>query len=206
MRHISAAIQKYRPGPEKLAVDPLQAKVEPLEKIWEGIRKKKENSDQVSLNPKDETITSQICAGNLERIAELTHISPRAAKCLSRMKGPDLFLNGVTTLEPDAAKQLFQWQGNWICLNGVKRLSPAVARHLFRWKGNWISLNNLAEFPPELAKHLLKWEGRQLELMGLECDQDEAGKKTLKYLSLWETTGGKLFVTDKIRKEIDGLM
>jgi hypothetical protein len=206
IRHISAAIQKYRPSPEKLAVDPLQAKVEPLEKIWERIRQKKETGGHRSLNPKDQTITNQICAGNFERIAELTSISPRTAKCLARMKGPDLFLNGIATLEPEAAKQLFQWQGNWICLNGVKSLPPATAQHLFKWKGNWISLNNLHDFPPQMAKHLLKWEGQQLELMGLKYSHNEAGQKTLKYLALWETTGGKLFVSDKVRKEMDALM
>ncbi len=206
MRHISAAIQKYRPSPDKLAVDPLQSKVLPLEKIWQQVRKKKVEKEQISLNPKDNLIINQICAGNFERIAELTSLSPAAARCLSRMKGSDLFLNGLTTLAPDAAKQLFQWPGNWIGLNGVQQLSPAAAQYLFKWKGNWISLNSLNEFPPELALYLLKWEGQQLELMGLDYTKNEANQKTLKYLALWETTGGKLFVTDKIRQEMESLM
>jgi|GEM_PF-881359 len=208
VRHISAAIQKYRPSPENLAVDPLQSKVQPLEKIWEQISQKKNTKDkaQIALNPKNEIIETQICSGNLARIAELTSISPAAAGCLSRMSGADLFLNGLTTLSPDAAKQLFKWQGNWICLNGVKDLSPAAAKFLFKWKGSWISLNSLDELPPELAMYLLKWEGQQLELMGLKYNKNEATQKTLKYLALWETTGGKLYVTDEIRKEMERLM
>jgi len=211
-RHINAAIQKYRPGPDKLAVDPQQSKMQPLEMIWQEVQKKEQvsdnpdNKEQFALNPKDKVIINQMCSGNFARIAELTNISSRAARCLSRMKGSDLFLNGLSTLSTDAAQQLFQWQGNWICLNGVKSLSPAAAQYLFKWKGNWISLNSLNEFPPELAIYLLKWEGQQLELMGLKYTKNEANQKTLKYLALWETTGGKLFVSDKIRQEMDGLI
>jgi hypothetical protein len=206
MRHISAAIQKYRPSPEKLAIDPLQSNPQPLETIWQQVKKKADNQAQISLNPKDEIIMKLICAENYDHLAELTSISPNAARCLTRMKGSDLFLNGLTTLSPDAAKQLFQWPGNWICLNGVKQLSPATAQYLFKWKGQWISLNSLDQFPPELAMHLLKWEGQQLELMGLKYSNDKAGQKTLKYLALWVTTGGKLFVSDKVRQEMENFM
>ncbi len=212
MRHLDAAIQKYRPGPDKLAVDPQHSNLQPLEKIWQQLLEKapaggnKEKNAHSALNPKDKVIVNQICSGNFERIAELSNISSRAARCLSRLKGSDLFLNGLMTLSPDAAQQLFQWQGHWICLNGVKTLSPAAAQYLFKWKGDWISLNSLTEFPPELAKYLLKWEGQQLELMGLKSNKNETHQKTLKYLALWETTGGKLFVPDKIRQEMKSLM
>jgi len=57
-----------------------------------------------------------------------------------------------------------------------------------------------------MAKQLLKWEGQQLELMGLKYTEDDATRKTLKYLALWETTGGKLFVTDQVRQKINSLM
>ena len=180
--------------------------MQPLEKIWQQVKNQKYQLEQISLNAGDEQVLNEICAGNFKRIAELTSISPDAAKCLSQMEGSDLFLNSVTTLSPEAAKQLFQWQGNWICLNGVKELSPAAAEYLFKWKGSWLSLNSLHEFPPELAQHLLKWEGQQLELMGLNLNKNEEDQKTLKYFALWETTGGKLYVTDKIRKKIENLM
>jgi hypothetical protein len=205
MRHISAAIQKYRPAPDKLAIDPMQTELKPLERIWEQIGQTKTAAVTKGVNPQDEIIANQICNGNYERIAELTRITTGTATCLARMKGPDLFLNGVTTLSADAAKRLFQWRGNWICLNGLKDLSQTAAQYLFRWKGNWISLNSLAAFPPELAQHLLKWEGQQLELMGLKHSGGKTDKKMLKYLALWETTGGKLFVPEKIRQELKQL-
>jgi hypothetical protein len=204
-RHISAALQQYRPSADKLAVNLREDKITPLETIWQQAsskKSKKSTSEQISMNTKDEQIATEICSGNLKRIAELTRISADTARCLSRMKGSELFLNAVTQLLPDAAQELFQWQGHWICLNGVKDLSPAAAKYLFKWKGNWISLNGLAEFRPELAEHLLKWEGQQLELMGLKYNKSEAEQKTLKFLALWETTGGKLFVPDEIRKEM----
>ena len=174
------------------------------EKIRIGALKKK--NEQFVLNPKDKLIINQVCSGNFERIAELTNISGSAAKCLSKMKGSNLPLNGLMTLSPETAQPLIKWQGNWICLNGVKNLSPAVAQYLFKWKGNWISLNSLNDFPPELTMYLLKWEGQQLELMGLKYNNTPANQKTLKYLALWETTGGKLFVTDEIRQKMASLM
>jgi hypothetical protein len=202
MKHINAAIQKYSLSPDKLAVDPLQARLQPLERIWQQVSMEKEKQIRLSMNLKNEIIGEQICEGNLARAAELTSISSRTAHCLSRMKGSDLFLNGLKTLTPDAAKQLFQWQGNWICLNGVSQLSESVARLLFKWKGNMISLNGLNEFPPDLAKYLPKWEGQQLELMGLEYNKSKPHKKTMKYLALWESAGKKLYVPEQIRPKM----
>lgn len=205
-RHISAAINQYRPSADKLAINLEDEKLTPLESIWQQASNKKNKTisanGQISPNTKNEQIAAEICSGNFERTSELTSISAETAKCLSRLKGSDLFLNAVTQLPPDAARELFQWQGNWICLNGVKALPPAVAKYLFKWGGNWISLNGLTEFQPELAVYLLKWEGQQLELMGLKFNKTEPEQKSLKYLALWETTGGKLFVPDVIRKEI----
>lgn len=209
MRHISAAVNQYRPSADKLAVNLQDDQLMPLEIIWQqaSIRKSKKNSGtQISLNTMDDQIGYEICAGNHGRMAELTRISADTARCLSRIKGSDLFLNAVTQLPPDAAEELFQWPGNWICLNGIRELSPAVAKYLFKWKGNWISLNGLTEFQPELAEFLLKWEGQQLELMGLKYNKTDAEQKTLKYLSIWETTGGKLFVSEEIRREMGRIM
>lgn len=202
MRHIAAAIQQYRPCAEKLAVDRKTSDLPSLETIWDQIKNRKKNKGQSRYSAADKEITKEICAGNFERIAELISMSVEAAQCLAKMNGPDLFLNNLTEITPAAAKHLFQWHGNWICINGVKELSPAAAQHLFKWKGNWISLNGLTEFPPELATYLMEWEGNQLELMGLKYDKKNADQKTLKYLALWETTGGKLFISDDVRKEI----
>jgi len=205
-RHIRAAIYQYRPEAENLAVDRSETNLMPLETIWQQVKKREDKIEPVSLSPKDKQIIDEICSGNFGRIAELTAISPEAAGCLAQMKGSDLFLNGVTKLSPAAAQNLFQWQGNWIGLNGVKELSPSAAKYLFKWPGKWISLNSLTDFPPELGLYLLRWEGHQLELMGLNILHMEADPKALKFLALWEATGGKLFVPDEIRETMKRIL
>ena len=203
MRHIDAAIEKYRLSAEILAVDRENTELPPLAAIWDQIKNK---AGKVLPNNADEEIMKEICSENYERTTELTRMSAAAAQCLSKMNGSDLFLNGLTSLSPAAAEYLFQWRGSWICINGVKELSPAAAQYLFKWKGSWISLNGLAEFPPELATYLMEWEGKQIELMGLRYNKRNADQKALKYLALWETMGGKLFVSDDVRKEIERVM
>ena len=204
MRHIGAAIQKYRPSAEKLAIRRKHADPTPLETIWgQQIKGHNKNNDQAPPNGMDKEITEEICSGNYERTAELTSISDVTARCLSKKPGPDLFLNGLTALSPTAAEHLFQWRGSWICINGIKELSPAAAQHLFKWEGKWISLNGLAEFSSELATYLMEWEGNQLELMGLGYNKRNVDQKTLKYLALWEAMGGKLFIADDLRQEIE---
>ena len=206
MQHIGAAIQKYRPSAEKLAVERENTGLLPLETIWGQMKNQKMKTGKALPNVTDEEITKEICSGIYERIAELTGMSAATAQCLSKINGSDLFLNGLTTLSPAAAKYLFQWRGSWICINGIKELSPAAAQYLFKWEGNWISLNGLIEFPPELATYLMDWEGKQLELMGLRYNKENADPKALKYLALWETMGGKLFISDDVRKEIERVM
>lgn len=204
MRHIDAAIQKYRPSAEKLAIRREHVDPTPLETIWgQQVKGQKKNNDQALSNGMDQEISEEICSGNYERTAELTSMSAVTARCLSNKPGSDLFLNGLTALTPTAAEHLFQWRGSWICINGIKELSPAAAQHLFKWEGKWISLNGLAEFSPELATYLMEWEGNQLELMGLGYNKRNTNKKTLKYLALWQTMGGKLFVADDLRQEIE---
>jgi len=206
MRHIGAAIQKYRPSAEKLAVERENTDLLPLETIWDQMKNQKMKTGKALPNVPDEEITKEICSGIYERITELTGMSAATAQCLSKINGSDLFLNGLTTLSPAAAKYLFQWRGSWICINGIKELSPAAAQYLFKWEGNWISLNGLIEFPPELATYLMDWEGNQLELMGLRYNKKNADPKALKYLALWETMGGKLFISDDVRKEMERVM
>jgi hypothetical protein len=108
-----------------------------------------------------------------------------------------LFLNRLPGLTPAAAVKLCEWPGQWLCLNGVTRLPPELASRLFAWPGDWISLNGVSEVPDEAAKHLAGWKGRQLELMGLR-------KPTgIEFLAQWEASGGRLFVPDDIRREIE---
>jgi hypothetical protein len=201
MRYLNAAIQKYQPSAEKLAVNSSTTKLKPLETIWSEINNHQINRASSSLGKKDQEIFEEICSGNFKRITELSAINAKAARCLSKNSGADLFLNGLTQLSPNAAKYLFQWQGNWICLNSVKKLSPAVASYMFKWEGNWISLNGLTEFPPELALFLMEWKGNQIELMGLKYDEEKSDPRALKYLALWESMGGKLYVPEGVRNE-----
>jgi hypothetical protein len=203
MRHLSAALQKYRLSADTLAINIQNPDVQPFEVIWDQIINLKKTHEQTPIATADKEILKDICSGNVERLAELSSIPIDAAKCLSKVSGSGLFLNGVTELSPAAAKYLFQWQGNWICLNGLKKLTPETARYLFQWEGHWISLNGLTNFPPESAKYLLKWNGKQLELMGLKGDKKKSDHRALKYMARWETAGGKLFVTEEVRKEIE---
>ena len=201
-RYLNAAVSKYQPTAEKLAVDPPAGNLESLKATWNRIRREKSAVGSSLVNIQDQEITEEICSGRYQRPSQLTKISARAARCLSRMKGPALVLNDVSMLPASAAEHLFKWRGDWICLNGLKTLSPDSARCLFQWQGSWISLNGLTTFSPELARCLLKWNGQQLELMGLKPDKTISGQKVLKYLALWETSGGKLFVSDTVRKEM----
>ena len=206
MRYVNAAIQKYQLSAEKLAVDNYTSNFTTFETIWSQIQHQQPAKAHTAISDKDEEIIGEICSGDFKRIAELSTMTARAAKCLSQMNGSDLFLNGLKKLAPDEAKYLSRWPGNWICLNSVNTLSPAVARYLFKWEGSWISLNGLTEFPPELSLYLMEWKGNQLELMGLNYHKKKPDQKALKYLALWETMGGKLFVSEGVRKEMERVM
>ncbi len=206
MRHLDAAIQKFRPSAEKLAVHHDDQNLLSLKVIWQQIKRPKQDVKESAPNVRDEKIGKDICNGNYQNLTELTNLSVKTAKCLSNFNGPDLFLNSLKALSGNAARSLFEWRGNWICMNGIKKLSPSTAKYLFKWDGNWISLNGLTEFPPELAAYLMEWEGKQLELMGLQYNSKNADHKALKYLALWETMGGKLYISDTVRKEIERVL
>jgi hypothetical protein len=206
MRYLNAVIQKYRLNADKLTIDITTADLETIEAIWQRIHNQKEQVYIARENAHNQRIWKEICAGDLGRVGEMSRLSAEAAACLSVIKGADLFLNGIADLSAGAAENLVHWQGNWICLNGFKTLSPAIAMHLFQWQGHWLSLNGLSEFPSELAKLLIHWKGRQLELMGLKYQEKKPEQIGLKYLAQWEKSGGKLYVPERIRKEIDKIM
>jgi hypothetical protein len=183
-----------------------------LKSIWDGIvttnqkRFEQVTSAHLPTDDRNQKIWQEICAGNYQRKAELSALSPDAAKCLAQSGESDLFLNGLTSLTPEAAKYLFQWQGNWVCLNGLTQISSETARYLFAWNGNWLSLNGLKEVRAEAARFLVQWPGRQLELMGLELKGQPFETNTLKYLAQWKQSGGKLYVPDDVEKQIVKLM
>jgi hypothetical protein len=203
LQQMSAAAERYKMTPDKLALDLTDGQPQALEAIWERIESSRIKNSAVQSRPQNQIIAEQICQGNFGRLAELTDISAPTAKCLAGMQGSGLFLNGLTELTPAAARQLFQWKGNWICLNGLRALSPRVARDLFQWNGNWISLNGLAEFPAEIGEALLQWSGAQLELMGLQYTAESPEKIGIEFLAQWERAGGRLFVPDNVREKIE---
>jgi hypothetical protein len=102
----------------------------------------------------------------------------------------------LTELTPLAAQKLSEWPGEWLCLNGLARLDADVARHLFAWQGAWISLNGLGEMSVEAGQYVAGWRGRQLELMGLHRPL------AAEHLLQWEAAGGRLFVSDGLRRVI----
>ncbi len=205
MRHINAAIQKYRLTADNLAIDPEEAEMESLRKIWQRLSLKTKKNPFLRADLNNWYIQQEICSGNLSRIGELSKITTETARCMSEIETADLFLNNITELSPSVTKYLCRWDGKWLCLNGVNAISPSVAEYLFQWKGEWISLNGLSEFPPDRAKHLVQWQGKQLELMGLQDNIKKTDRQTLTYLVEWEKAGGRLYVPQHIRNMMDQL-
>jgi hypothetical protein len=205
MRHMNAAIEKYRPTADRLAVDMTNAQLEPLENVWEQIQTRNLQTSNDHAVSKNQVISEEVCSGTFKRVTEFSEISVEAAKCIAEMPGSDLFLNDLSEISPRAAKYLFQWKGSWLCLNGFRALSPRVANYLFQWEGGWISLNGLTEFPAEIGQILLQWQGKQLELMGLRYSENSFDKIGVEYLVQWEHSGGKLFVPQDLREKIDKL-
>jgi len=205
MRHMNTAIEKYRPTADRLAVDMTNARLEPLENIWEQIQTRKFQTSNNHASSRNGVISEQVCRGVFSEVTELSEISVETAKCIAGMPGSDLFLNELSEISPRAAKYLFQWKGSWLCLNGLKALSPRVANHLFQWDGGWISLNGLTEFPAEIGQLLLQWPGKQLELMGLRYTDHSFDNIGIEYLVRWERSGGKLFVPREVREKMDEL-
>ncbi len=196
---ITAAIDRFQPTLERLAI--ASEDVAPAQltaAVWKQIVEKYKGGDAVTAQEvRNHGIVEELCSGDRHQLSELTHLSLKGARCLAESGTGDLFLTRMSDLSPAAAMKLSEWQGRWLCLNGLKNLSPAVASQLFRWAGFRISLNGLNELSAETAAGILSWKGRQIELMGLK---KAAG---LEHLAAWEDTGGKLFVPEAIRQQID---
>ena len=205
MRRLNASMQKYQLSPDRLAIDISNTRLRPVEEIWQAISSQNKAIAQKAVANGDQEIIDEICSGDTGRIAELTTLTIKASKCLSQLDTSELFLNRLTFLSPVAAKYLSNWKGQWLCLNGFTKLPPEVARSPVSWEGNWISLNGLQDFSPQIGESLLSWEGDQLELMGLVYKADSVEKIGLQQLSDWERAGGKLFVPESIRAELEKL-
>ena len=221
IQEIDIVVQSYRNGIENIKINMKNVELIPLEMIWKRIIDKEKyaevnnekNDESLGINKpalaneekNNRMIWKEICSGNFKRKNEMTNISSEAAKCLSKWKHADLFLNGISELSPEVARYLLKWEGNWVCLNGVKKLSPEAAKLLFQWQGNWVSLNGLSQISSGLLKHLPEWQGKQLELMGLKYKGSKSEKIGFKSLAKWEKAGGKLYIPVQIRKVINKL-
>jgi CheY-specific phosphatase CheX len=211
IERIDRGILQHGLGADKLFFDTKGVNLQSLESIW---KKKSTEIEKPriakALSPEEERnqeIWQEICDGIFNRKNELTELSPEAAKCLSRWKGKELYLNALSQLSPELAKNLSQWKGNWLSLNGLTELSPELAKDLSQWQGRLLSLNGLAELSPVAAKYLCQWQGKQLELMGLKRLARRQGRESeligFKYLLDWEKSGGKLFVSEDFKKQYE---
>jgi hypothetical protein len=197
MADIDSAMTRYQPTAERLAVgSPAQVNAS-MEATWKRLTEQARQAVTSVEDQRDQEIVAEVCSGNLGRLSELANLTLRAARCLTESGAMELFMTRLNQASPAAMQKLCEWPGQWLCLNGFTRLSPELARHLFGWPGKRISLNGLSEVPAEAAAYLVGWKGRQLELMGLR-------KATgIEFLARWEASGGKLFVPDGLRKEIE---
>lgn len=183
LRDLSLEVEGPYPGPS-------------AEAIWKRALERARAAAGAPVDGRSEAITEEICSGDLGRAAELPRLSLRAARCLAESSARDLVLSGATELSPHAAMKLRDWPGEWLSLNALKQLTPENARQLFAWSGVRLSLNGLRDLPAEAARYVPGWEGRHLELMGLE------GGAGLSYLAQWEEAGGTLYVSDRVRREM----
>ena len=182
----------------QLNIDTVPASSRTLASIWQDIEKrlsttpvKTENDNRVTNITDNPTIWKNICDGDFSQKHILTALSPDAARCLTRWKGKDLFLNALTTLSPDAARHLAAWEGDWLGLNGLKELSPETAAHLARWKGKGISLNRLSRLSPRVVAILSDWQGDQIELINV------------KHMALWENPKTRLFLSEDLKRKLN---
>lgn len=197
MADIDAALIKYQPTVEKLSLHNPVALQPSLEVIWKRLAEQARHAGSSVDDQRNQDIITEVCAGNLGRLSELSGLTLKGARCLAESGALQLFLNRLNGMSLAAAGKLCEWPGQWLCLNGVTRLSPELASRLFAWPGEWMSLNGLSEVTDEAARYLVKWRGRQLELMGLR-------KPTgIEFLAQWEAAGGRLFVPADIRQQIE---
>lgn len=194
-KQIAETIERINLTKDNLSIDQTSPAVASLKTIWDDLSKRLNsdaNHQPTSLTQvqQDQRIWKDICSGNYDQKWALIDLNEKAANCLLKFKGKDLYLNGLTTITPKVAQILSKWPGEWLGLNGLTSLSPEVARHLARWKGKRLSLNGLSELSPKATLYLSKWQGDQLELVGL------------KHIGQWENPKIKLFISDTLRHQI----
>lgn len=210
-------IRKYTINDERLLMNVHQVAPVPVKAIWKdiaaGIEKAAwvQNTDAAteSVRPNlgqwlvNRKIWRQICHGDYHRKSNLTMISAQAAACLSQDKVRELFLDSLEELPAAAAYHLARWPGDWLAINGITALSAAAAQQLAKWKGQRLSLNGLETLSPQAAGFLSRWRGRQLELVSLSITNRDDARQVISALKHWMGSGGKLFVSRKMRRKIE---
>jgi hypothetical protein len=211
------AIAQYSNSAQALKVDLIQAPYDTLEHIWQNLLAQEKRLTPTGISaaatPQRESggdpqannrsIWNEFRQGRFDRKAELTALSTEAADCLAGWKEPDLFLNGIQQLPAEAARRLFKWKGNWCCLNGLTALPAETAEVLFQWSGAWLSLNGVKHLSLAASIFLAGWKGRTLELMGLSPESMALEPVALKHLAQWQRSGGRLFVSERVRQLLD---
>ena len=187
---INSTIKKQISDIDMLIIDTKNLKLKPLVSVWENTIKQ---SHSMNNNVK---INQEICQGNLKKINNVTFLSLKAAKCLSKWEGKDILLNNITILFPDIAKELAKWEGDWLCLNGLEKLPPETAKYLFQWKGKKISINGVTELSDETARYIFGWKGKELEIIGLKKFSPAAAE----HINSWRKLGGKIYISDLFYK------
>lgn len=195
---IDTVLHARQPTPERLAItaeDPAPS----LEAIWKRLSDQARQLKAPATEGVDAAIAEEVCSGDLMRIAEVTVLRLKTARCLAESGAKELFLNRVSELPVAAAQKLSQWPGSWLCLNGLKQFRPEAARYLFAWPGRVISMNGVSELSADATARLPDWGGQQIELMGLKKVE------AIEHLVRFEEAGGKLFLPPEIRRQVDAL-
>lgn len=190
---VSKAIGSYLQYQADLSVDNIEATPTALKEIWSQVTahlNKKANL-LAQRAPLNRQISADICKGNFDRKYLLTAVSEDTAQCLIKWSGKDLYLNALTELTPEVARTLAQWEGEWLSLNGVRELSAESAQALAQWPGKRLSLNGLTRLSQAATAALSQWRGAQLEMVGL------------KSIGSWENYGTQLFLSEKLRQQIE---
>lgn len=187
-------IGRYLAFNTQISIDQVDLPLPALDTIWGQIESelKQKASSLAQRAPLNRAISGEICTGNFDRKSLLSAISTDTALCLIKWEGKDLYLNGLTELTPEVAAILSQWPGEWISLNGLRQLPAESAKHLSQWPGKRISLNGLSELSPEATAYMSKWKGSQLEMVGLQT------------IGSWENYGTRLYLSEKLRKQLEG--
>ncbi len=193
---LEATLAAYLPTADKLAMA-TEAAPSALEVLFKHLADQARQTTLPATESVDAAIAEEVCAGEMTRYSEVSVLRLKAARCLAESAATELFLNRVKELPAIVAQKLSEWPGDWLCLNGLKRISPEAARHMFAWQGRWISLNGLIELPADASTHLPAWGGQQIELMGLKKVE------AVEHLVRWEEAGGKLFLPEEIRRQVD---